>query len=95
MVLGAGFWDVRCRGGPRLLTSRPPRSSTWRLAGCSRCGREVRSSFRWLTRRKLRTRDRRAVIVAEDPLAGLSKLMAVLEQMNGLTCLDTRGELRS
>ena len=35
------------------------------------------------------------VLTEEDPLAGINKLMAALEQMNGLTSLDKRGELRS
>ena len=35
------------------------------------------------------------VLTEEHPLAGINKLMAALEQMNGLTSLDKRGELRS
>ena len=49
--------------------------------------------------REVRARDPESgeefVLTAEDPLAGLNKLLKALEALNGQSVLDRRGELRT
>ena len=97
-----GASERRCPGGWLAWTSKARRNTTWLLVRQSGVVRQRGEEFdprdlefqKEIKMPNAETGDDE-VVVEEDPLSGINKLLTALEEMTGRSSLDKRGELRN